>query len=123
STAPHPPGPGLPEHAPSVWISTTSSPSPARMPAATASIQAVGARASEAAVEAQLAQVLERVLGADQRPLDLVQPVVQPGQQEPQRRAAGEQRQRRQLALAERPILAVGPKQLARLGDVEGAVG
>src|SRR5712671_5772678 len=75
STAPHPPGPGLPLHAPSVKISTSD-------------VDAIGARPGDAAVKAQLFEIFERVLGAHQGALGLVQPIVEPGQQEAQRAAA-----------------------------------
>src|SRR3954454_17155600 len=73
--APQPPGPGLPLHAPSVKISTSS-------------IEAVGVRIGDAAVKPQFAQIFGRVLWADQRPRGLVQPVIQPGEQETQSAAA-----------------------------------
>src|SRR5216684_1746212 len=92
STAPHPPGPGLPLHAPSVKIST-----PGRARGGLSDIDAIGARPGDAAVKAQLFEIFERILGAHQSALGLVQPVVEPGQQEPQRTAARQQRQRRQL--------------------------
>src|SRR5712691_7879814 len=75
STAPHPPGPGLPLHAPSVKISTSG-------------VDAIGARPGDAAMKAQLFEVFERVLGAHQGALGLVQPVIEPGQEETQRTAA-----------------------------------
>src|SRR5712671_4911461 len=75
STAPHPPGPGLPLHAPSVKISTSA-------------VDAIGARPGDAAVKAQLFEIFERVLGAHQGARGLVQPIIKPGQEEPQRTAA-----------------------------------
>src|SRR5437660_7712621 len=81
--APHPPGPGLPLHAPSVKIST-----PGRARGGLSGVDAIGARPGDAAVKAQLFEIFERVLGAHQGPLGLVQPVVEPGQEEAQRAAA-----------------------------------
>ena len=86
--APQPPGPGLPEQAPSVKITT--------LPLI--ADQGHIRRASRTrVVEAQLAQIFERVLGLHQRARRHVQPVDEPRQQEAQRRAAGQQRQRRDL--------------------------
>src|SRR3954454_11491141 len=93
--APQPPGPGLPEQAPSVWTSTTTTPS-------SGSGEAIGRDPLDAAVEAELAQVLARVLGLDQGALDLVQPVVEPRHQEAERRPPGEDRQGVHLRLRER---------------------
>src|SRR5712691_9323628 len=69
--APQPPGPGLPLQAPSVKISTSG-------------IDAIAGRAGDAAVKAQLFQIFDRVLGADQGTRGLVQPVIEPGQQKTQ---------------------------------------
>src|SRR3954453_21801813 len=81
--AAQPPGPGLPEQAPSVWTSTTP---------LSGSGEAIGRDPLDAAVETELAQVLARVLGLDQGALDLVQPVVEPRHQEAERGAAREHR-------------------------------
>src|SRR5437016_3977015 len=62
--APHPPGPGLPLHAPSVKISTSA-------------IDAIRARPGDAAVKAQLFEIFERVLGTNQRAGSLVEPIVE----------------------------------------------
>src|SRR5258708_26357492 len=78
--APHPPGPGLPLHAPSVKISTSG-------------IDAISGRVGDAAVKPQLFQIFERILGTNQGTGGLVQPIVQPGPQEAQRTAAPQQRQ------------------------------
>src|SRR3954454_7977283 len=91
--AAQPPGPGLPEQAPSVWTSTTPS---------SDSGEAIGRDPLDAAVEAELAQVLARVLGFDQGALDLMQPVVEPRHQEAERRPPGEDRQGVQLGPRER---------------------
>src|SRR6266851_8985399 len=79
STAPQPPGPGLPLHAPSVKISTSG-------------VDAIGARSGDAAMKAQPFEIFERILGAHQGARGLVQPVIEPGQEKPQRTAAGQQR-------------------------------
>src|SRR5487761_1129540 len=95
--AAQPPGPGLPLQAPSVKISTKlASGSLASGPLRSA-IEAVIAGADDAAVKAQSAQKFEWVLGPHQRALRLVQPVVEPGQQEAQRAAASQRRQRREF--------------------------
>src|SRR5947207_202516 len=73
--APHPPGPGLPLHAPSVKISTSA-------------IDAISTRPGDAAVKAQLFQIFERILGANQRAGGLIEPIVKAGQQKTQRAAA-----------------------------------
>src|SRR5439155_20599074 len=83
STAPHPPGPGLPLQAPSVKIST-----PDRAEGGLSDIDTIGARPGDPAVKAQLFEIFELVLGAHQGALGLVQPIVEPGQQEAQRAAA-----------------------------------
>src|SRR5262245_10974511 len=70
--APQPPGPGLPLQAPSVKISTTSSPG-----SFADSVEAIGTRARDAAMEAQLVVVLEGIFGRHQRVLRPVQPVVE----------------------------------------------
>src|SRR5690348_1605871 len=64
STAPQPPGPGLPLHAPSVKISTSG-------------IDAIGRGTRDVAVEAQLFQVFDRVLWSHQCAGGLVEPVVE----------------------------------------------
>src|SRR6204780_720987 len=112
STAPQPPGPGLPLQAPSVKISTV----------ALLSSEAIGLRIGDAAVEAQLSQVFERILGLDQRAFGMVEPVVEPRQQEPQRAAARQHRQRRDLGRPERPDSAVLRQHRPRLGDVEATI-
>src|SRR5262245_7932870 len=117
--APQPPGPGLPEQAPSVWTMTWGSlmrapvetrrfwssrvqspplPNPARLRASSkryggreqtervaaavsSSDNSVIPHAGDCLVEAQLAGVFERVLGAHQRAGRHVEPVDQPRQQ------------------------------------------
>src|SRR5271166_4508188 len=64
SSTPQPPGPGLPEQAPSVkmsmvFVGVTLRPG--------GSIDAVGAGALDAAVEIELVEIFERVLRLDQR--------------------------------------------------------
>src|SRR4029077_8816771 len=81
--APHPPGPGLPLHAPSVKIST-----PGSTRRGPSDIDAIGGRSHDPAVKAQLFEILERILRAHQGAGGLVQPVVEPGQEKPQRAAA-----------------------------------
>src|SRR3954451_1019130 len=112
--AAQPPGPGLPEQAPSVWTSTTTSSS--------GSGESIGRDSLDAAVEAELAQVLARVLGLDQGALDLMQPVVEPCHQEAERRPPGEDRQGVQLGPREWPARPVALEQRLGLGDVERQV-
>src|SRR6266478_6483255 len=78
STAPHPPGPGLPLHAPSVKISTSG-------------VDAIGARPRDAVVKAQPFEIFDGVLGAHQGAGGLVQPIIEPGQEKPQRTTARQQ--------------------------------
>src|SRR3954467_13171790 len=109
--AAQPPGPGLPEQAPSVWTSTTTSSS--------GSGEAIGRDPLDAAVEAELAQVLARVLGLHQGTLDLVEPVVEPRHQEAERGAAGEDREGVELRSREGAARPVALEQRLRLRDVE----
>src|SRR3954471_11278433 len=106
--AAQPPGPGLPEQAPSVWTSTTT---------LSGSGEAIGRDPLDAAVETELAQVLARVLGLDQRALDLVQRVVEPRHQEAERRPPGEDRQGVHLRLRERQARPVALEQRLCLRD------
>jgi hypothetical protein len=80
--APQPPGPGLPEQAPSVWISTRAGAPPSRR-------EAIGAGTGRAAMEAQLGEVFERVFWGHEGAGALVEAVVEPRQQEAQGGAAG----------------------------------
>ena len=70
----------------------------------------------------QLALVLQRVLGPHQRAGGRRAPVVQAGQEEAQRRAVGQHRQRRALRRRQRPAALVAGDEGARGGDVEAAV-
>ena len=90
--APQPPGPGLPEQAPSVKISTLLSCG-----------QSVFGGGSDLPMEAQLADIFERVALLHQRAVGDGQPVVEAGQHEAQRRAAREHRQRLFSASVKRP--------------------
>src|SRR5215472_7293279 len=63
--APHPPAPGLPEQAPSVWMTTCGSlttPAPAR-----SFVDPIVAHAGNRLMEAQLAEIFHRVLAPHQR--------------------------------------------------------
>src|SRR5216683_2729593 len=111
--AAHPPGPGLPRQAPSVKTSTSES----------SDIEAIAARVDDVSVEPQLAQIFERILGPDQRPRRLVEPVEEPGQQKAQRSAASEQRQCREFRRNERPLPPIAVEQQPRLGHIEAAIG
>src|SRR5208282_2332373 len=93
STAPQPPGPGLPLQAPSVKIATVPP----------SSLEAIGLRIGDTAVETQLLQVFERILGFDQRAFGVVELVVEPRQKETQRAAARQHRKRCDLGRHERP--------------------
>src|SRR5665811_383668 len=80
---------------------------------------AVGA---DALVEAQLPQILVRVLGLHQGVRVRVQKVIGAGQQKAQRRAARQKRQRVEFRRGQGPLALIGLKHDPRLGDVEGAV-
>src|SRR5690606_18189839 len=75
SRAAQPPGPGLPRQAPSVKISTASS-------LMNSAFDPVGRGAQHLAVEFQFLPVFQRVLRLDQRAGHLVEPVVEPCEQE-----------------------------------------
>ena len=112
--APQPPGPGLPLQAPSVNISTSGLLLTARSPRVD----------SDAAMEAQLGEIFLRILALHQGVGRRVHPVVEPRQQEAQRRAARQQ----SAAPCARPspsgrTLVVALQQRARLGGVERLVG
>src|SRR5215468_5838509 len=111
--AAHPPGPGFPRQAPSVNRSTSDS----------SGIETISARIGNPAVKPQLAEVLARVLRADQRPGRLVEPIEQPGQEKAQCGAARQQRQRRALLRGERPMPPIALQQLPGLGHIEAAIG
>src|SRR5438876_5058004 len=111
--AAQPPGPGLPLQAPSVKSSTSG---PCVMMGRS---QPVVRERCGAAMEAQLGQILLRVLALDQGIGRRVDPVVEPGQQEAQRRAARQQRQEASLIVAELAHLVIGLQERARLGGVE----
>src|SRR6266704_2406648 len=108
--APQPPGPGLPEQAPSVWTTTRPFPRP--------SVNAVIPCAHNGLVEAQLAIIFERVLRFDQCARRHLKPVDQPGQEETQRRAAAQRRQHRNLAHRELACPYVAMEKGASIGDV-----
>src|SRR5713226_8562869 len=138
STAPQPPGPGLPEQAPSVWTTTCGS-LMARDPAGKlarrrsrvdfaaaetcSSVDPVVTHAGHRLVEAELAVIFQRVLRPHQRARRHVEPVDQPRQQKAQGRAAGEQRQRLALVVGERPYRRVGLQQALALGHIVRMVG
>src|SRR6188472_2669290 len=73
-------------------------------------------------VEAQLAQIFERILGPHQRARRYVEPVDQAREQEAQRGAAREQRQAGTLFARERTFRYIALQQRAALGDVVGMV-
>src|SRR3546814_2690623 len=91
SRAAQPPGPGLPRQAPSVKISTRSPGSPLISAMTASALDAIGGRAAHLAMEFQLLPVFQRVLWLDHGAGHLVEPVIPPGQQKAQGRAAGEQ--------------------------------
>src|SRR5215469_10940517 len=76
----------------------------------------------DAAVEAQLLQVFDGVLGPDEGPRRVVEPIVKARQQKAERTAACQKRQRRKLRRRERPDRAIVRKQRPGFGDVEAAV-
>src|SRR6516162_2285194 len=118
--APHPPGPGLPEQAPSVWMTTCGSLTAAA--SARSLVEPVVAHAGDGLVEAQLAEIFDRILAPHQRRPALVEPIDQPRQQEAQRRPARQYRQRLPLRARERSHRRIGLQQRAPLGDVVGMI-
>src|SRR5437667_4888444 len=99
--AAHPPGPGFPRQAPSVNTSTSDS----------SGIETIAAWVDNPAVEPQLAEILARVLRADQRPRRLVEPIEQPGQEKAQCGTARQQRQRRAFLRGQRPLPPIAVEQ------------
>ncbi len=83
---------------------------------------AVIAHAGHALLKAQLAGIFERILGPHQRALGTSRKIDQPGQQEAQRRAARQQRQRVLLGLGQWALAAIAAEKGARLGDVERTI-
>ena len=81
------------------------------------------AHALDALLEAQLADIFERVFWLDERALRHVEEIDQPRQKETQGRAARQQRQRVLLGVRKLARAAIGVEQRARLGDVEGMIG
>src|ERR1700731_3013635 len=75
--APQPPGPGLPEQAPSVWITTCGSLT-LRCPLVSC-VDPVVAYAVDGLVETQLAEIFQRVLAPHQCGAALVEPIDQAG--------------------------------------------
>src|ERR1700720_4395851 len=81
--APQPPRPGLPEQAPSVWMTTCGS---LKVGCPSVSfVDPVIAHAGDGLMETQLAEIFQRILPAHQRGGAFVEPVDQTRQQEPQR--------------------------------------
>src|SRR5260221_763770 len=107
--APHPPGPGLPLHAPSVKISTSD-------------IDPISAGTGHPTVKPQLPYKLSRILRLHQRACSLVEPVVEPRQQEPERAAAGKERQGVDLGSVKLPHFAVLADEKTRLRDIEAQI-
>src|SRR6476620_7910445 len=99
--APHPPGPGLPEQAPSVWMITRSVLTPS-------TVDAIVARTFDRLVEPKPAPVFERILGPHHRTGRNVEPIDQAREQEAQRGAARQQWERGTFRIVQRPHLAVG---------------
>src|SRR6266481_1771835 len=119
--APQPPGPGLPEQAPSVWMTTCGS-LKIGYPL-NSSVDPVIAHAGDGLMETQLAEIFQRVLPPDQRGAALVEPVDQTCQQEPQRRAARQHRQGLPLVGRERAHRPIGLQQAPAHGHVVGMIG
>ena len=74
-------------------------------------------------MEAELVEVLARVLGLDERAVHLVDPVVEAGQQEAQRRPLRKARERGDLVGRAAAHRAVARDHEARLGHVEAEIG
>src|SRR5258708_22356059 len=104
------------------WAFEAAASSSAAATACRTILQSIGRGTLHGAVEAQLLQVLERVLRLHERALRMVQPIVKPGQQKTQRAAAGEDRQGLDLGRRRRPGRAVAADQRPRLGRVQAAV-
>src|SRR5580700_1966304 len=102
--APQPPGPGFPLQAPSVKIST-----PGGARGRLSGIDSISGRTADVAVKPQLLQEFQRVLWPHQRTRGLVEPVVEPGQQETQRAAAREKGQGGEFGRVKRPNFTVTP--------------
>src|SRR5512144_2608434 len=100
---PQPPGPGLPEQAPSVWITTFGfSLKSSVLPEPIVAIRL------HLPVESQLAQIFVRVLALDQSLAVGVEPVIGAGEQESERRTAGKRRQCGKLVRLKRPHALIG---------------
>src|SRR5437870_2624405 len=110
--AAHPPGPGFPRQAPSVNTSTSDS----------SGTETIAAWVGNPAVKPQLAEILARILRADQRSCRLVEPIEEPGQQKAQRGTAREQRQCGAFGRDQRPLPLIAVEQQARLGHIEAAI-
>ncbi|GAB2286248.1 hypothetical protein Dimus_020668 [Dionaea muscipula] len=115
--AAQPPGPGLGLQPPSVQISTTW-----RGFALPVSSD-IGGDPRGMAVEAQLAQIFNRVFRRHQSAFRHIEPVVEAGQQEAHRRTLRQNRQRRDLGLRQGADGLIGRDERAALGHVKGAVG
>src|SRR6478672_3119097 len=115
---PQPPGPGLPEHAPSVWITTFGfSLKSSVLPEPIVAIRL------HLAMESQLAQIFVRVLALDQSFAVGVEPVIGAGEQEAERGTAGKRRQCGNLVCRERPHALIGGEKAPPLGVFEARVG
>src|SRR4051812_50183516 len=78
------------------------------------SLQPIGAGAADLLVEAQLAPVLQRVLGLDEGAGRVVEQIVEAGQQEAQRTAPRPQRQSGPLPLRQRGNPSLAGEEVAR---------
>src|SRR5262245_3377073 len=115
---PQPPGPGLPEQAPSVWITTFGfSLKSSMLPEPVIAIRL------HLAMESQLAQIFVRVLALDQGLAVGVEPVIGASEQEAERSTSRKRRQRGKLVRLKRPHALISLEKGPRLGDVEARVG
>src|SRR5580700_8093356 len=119
--APQPPGPGLPEQAPSVWMTTCVSLT-FGCPRLNSCLDPIVAYAGDGLVETQLAEIFHRVLAPHQRRAAFVEPINQTCQQEPQRGPARQRRQRGTFWRRQGAHRPVGLQQAPALGHVVGVI-
>src|SRR6056297_1482519 len=112
--APQPPGPGLPEQAPSVKICTVRS----LAGSSPVSVETISARSCNAAVETELLPVFQGVFRRDQGTRRMIQPIVEAGQKEAQAGAARQNREGGPFRLRQGPHAFIGSEQCPGLGHV-----
>src|SRR5579883_789366 len=73
-------------------------------------------------MEAQFLQIFERILRPHESARRAVEPIVEPRQEETQRTAPRQERQRFELRRGDRPHRAIARQHEPRLGDIEAAI-